>query len=64
MTSGAGLLADTWTLSETAHVSGYEASEWVCVGGTQNGDQITLAEGESAICTITNDDIAPKLKLV
>src|SRR5690606_8292044 len=57
--SGPGLLADTWTLSET-NVSGYAASDWVCVGGTQDGNQITLVGNESAICTITNDDIAPK----
>jgi hypothetical protein len=30
----------------------------------QNTDQITLTVGEEATCTITNDDIAPKLHLV
>ncbi len=58
--SGAGLLADTFALSESA-VSGYDASAWVCVGGTQNGSNITLGIGQSATCTITNNDIAPKL---
>ncbi|EWT03680.1 hypothetical protein N865_08770 [Intrasporangium oryzae NRRL B-24470] len=60
--SGAGLKADTFALSETG-VAGYAASGWTCVGGTQNGSNITLALGESATCTITNNDIAPKLHL-
>ena len=53
--SGAGLKADTWALSETT-VYGYTASSWSCVGGTQNGSNITLGVGEEATCTITNDD--------
>ncbi len=61
--SDSTLKADTFALSET-NVSGYTASSWVCVGGTQNGSNITLGLGESATCTITNNDIAPTLKLV
>ena len=53
--SGAGLLADTWALSENT-VYGYSASAWVCSGGTQNGSSISLKLGEEATCTITNDD--------
>jgi hypothetical protein len=53
--SGSGLLADTWALSETA-VYGYTASAWVCVGGYQNGSNITLRVGQEATCTITNND--------
>ncbi len=53
--SGAGLKADTFALSET-NVSGYTASAWSCVGGTQNGASITLGLGQEATCTITNDD--------
>ena len=60
--SGAGLQADTWALSETS-VSGYTASAWSCVGGTQNGSNITVGIGGEATCTITNNDIAPKLHL-
>jgi hypothetical protein len=60
--SGAGLQADTWALSETS-AAGYAASAWSCVGGTQNGSSITLGIGGEATCTITNDDIAPKLHL-
>ena len=53
--SGAGLKADTWALSET-NVAGYSASAWVCVGGTQNGSNVTVGIGGEATCTITNDD--------
>ncbi len=61
--SGPTLRADTFTLSES-NVPGYSASAWVCTGsGTQSGSRITLANGQSAVCTITNDDIAPSLKL-
>jgi hypothetical protein len=55
--SGATFSAGTYTLSESGP-DGYIASTWVCVGGTQIGSQITLVLGESATCTITNDDIA------
>ncbi len=58
--SGTGLKADTFVLSETA-LAGYSASAWSCVGGTQEGTSITLGLGQEATCTITNDDIAPKL---
>ena len=52
-----GFQPGTYDLSESGP-SGYRASDWVCVGGTQvDGDTITLAEGESATCTITNNDI-------
>ena len=53
--STGSLKADTFALSET-NVSGYTASAWSCVGGSQNGANITLALGEEATCTITNDD--------
>ena len=55
----------SYTLSESGGPPGYSASAWVCVGGTQNdGDTITLALGESATCTITNDDITPTLTVI
>jgi hypothetical protein len=54
----------TYALSET-NEPGYAASAWVCTGtGSQNGPSITLAATQSATCTITNDDIGPKLTLV
>ena len=52
-----------YALSETGP-SGYSPSAWVCVGGTQTNGSITLAVGQTATCTITNDDVAPQLKLV
>ncbi len=61
--SGAGLLADTFALSETGP-AGYASSSWVCTGGTQNGASITLGINEEATCTITNDDIAPQLIVI
>ena len=60
--SGAGLLADTWALSESGAPS-YTASAWVCVGGKQTGSSIKVDVGGEATCTITNDDIQPKLTL-
>jgi|GEM_PF-3077858 len=61
--SGAGLLADTFALSESGP-TGYSASSWVCTGdGDQDDSNITLGLGEEATCTITNDDIAPILHL-
>src|SRR5512133_1309739 len=60
--SGAGLKADTFALSETS-VAGYTASAWDCVGGNQSGSNITVGLGQSATCTITNDDNAPALHL-
>ncbi|GIU95305.1 MAG: hypothetical protein KatS3mg012_1762 [Gaiellaceae bacterium] len=66
--SGAGgaegdVSAGTYTLSESGP-AGYDAGEWVCEGGSQDGASITLGLGESATCTITNDDQAAHLTLV
>jgi hypothetical protein len=64
VTSGVAntLMANTlYTATETAY-QGYAASAWggdCAVGGT-----ITLLPGDVKTCTITNDDIAPKLTLV
>ena len=65
-TSGATFRAGTYTLSESS-VPGYAATPagWVCTGtGTQTGSSIALALGQSATCTITNDDLPPSLTLV
>jgi hypothetical protein len=56
--SVAGLLADTFALSET-NLGRYTSSAWVCVGGTQVGSNITLNINEEATCTITNTYIQP-----
>jgi len=48
-----------YTLSESGP-PGYTASVWSCTGGTfVSPDKITLLEGESTTCTITNDDLEP-----
>mgnify|MGYP000859424426 CR=1 FL=1 len=58
--SGDTFKAGTYTLSESGP-TGYSASDWVCVGGIQNGNNITVGLNENVVCTITNNDIAPKL---
>ena len=68
--SGAGSVSSDSTFSAGSYhlsesgPSGYTPSDWICDGGTQSDSQITLALGESASCQITNNDIAPTLKLV
>ena len=57
-----------YALSESGP-SGYSPSAWSCEGSEgidfdAQAGTIELAEGESATCTITNDDIAPTLTLV
>jgi uncharacterized repeat protein (TIGR01451 family) len=61
--SGPAFSAGTYVLSESGPAH-YEASGWTCIGGAQTGSAITLASGESATCTITNDDIQPVLTVV
>ena len=49
----------TYDLSETGGPSGYTASLYSCVkngGGAVDGNSISLAAGDTATCTITNDD--------
>jgi uncharacterized repeat protein (TIGR01451 family) len=68
-TSGAGSVtnatvsAGTYALAETT-VAGYAASAWSCTAGTLVGANLTLALGQSATCTINNNDVAPRLTLV
>lgn len=57
------LQADTWALSETP-LAGYTAGDWVCAGGIQNGSNITVGIGGEATCTITNNDISPRLIVI
>lgn len=62
--SGVAFKPDTYTLAESAGPAGYTASTYSCV---KNGaaavvsNSITLAAGDDATCTITNNDIAPRL---
>ena len=56
--------AGTYNLSESGGPAGYTASGWVCVGGTMpagDTDTVNLGLGQSATCTITNDDQAGTL---
>jgi len=63
VSSGAGFVAGTYDLSESGP-AGYEASDWSCDGGIQDdADTITLAQGESSTCTITNDDIFSSVQI-
>jgi hypothetical protein len=55
--------AGAYALTEQTQ-AGYTASSWSCSGGTQSGANITLATGNSATCTISNDDIGATLTLV
>ncbi|MFA5024974.1 MAG: choice-of-anchor K domain-containing protein [Candidatus Shapirobacteria bacterium] len=61
--SGLSFKAGTYTLSESSSLSGYTASAWTCTNGiTVNGNsEITLNIGQSTVCSITNNDIQPKL---
>jgi len=45
--------AGTYNLSETESAD-YNSSSWSCLGGSLLGSSITLTEGQSATCTITN----------
>ena len=63
VSSDATFSAGSYDLSESGPVA-YTASDWVCVGGTQDdADTVTLGVGESAVCTITNDDEPVDLKI-
>ncbi len=68
--SGAGGVVATpvnagiYTLSESTGPAGYTPGAWSCVGGALAGDQLTLGSGETATCTIINNDDAPGLTLV
>src|SRR5947209_7956066 len=64
--SGPSFKADTYSLSESGP-SDYTASPYSCVKNgvpAVSGNSITLANGDTATCTITNDDKAPSLTLV
>ncbi|WP_296281491.1 hypothetical protein, partial [Pseudoxanthomonas sp.] len=61
--TNASVSAGVYTLSE-ATVAGYAAGTWSCTAGTLSGNQLTLANGQSASCSITNNDQAATLTLV
>jgi uncharacterized repeat protein (TIGR01451 family) len=53
----------SYGLSE-AGPDGYAASNWNCDGGTLVGSDITLEVGDTVTCSITNDDIPPRLTII
>ena len=56
--------AGSYTLSE-AQQAGYAASTWACEGGTlaEDGVTLTIPNGATVTCTITNDDQTAHLTL-
>ena len=66
VTSGDEFEAGTYTLSESGDVEGYSAGDWSCTNNIaiNENNEITLGLGQSTVCTIINDDIAPSLTLV
>ena len=55
--------AGSYALTENGP-AGYDASQWTCVGGTQNGSNVTVPLGGHVTCQITNTAVAPKLTLI
>lgn len=63
--TNAAVTAGTYTLSETTQ-SDYTAGTYSCVkngGGAVIGNSISLIAGDTATCTIVNNDIPPQLHL-
>jgi uncharacterized repeat protein (TIGR01451 family) len=57
--------AGGYDLSESGPAGYSSDGVWVCLGGDQtDGDSLTLGVGESATCTITNDDEPAELIVV
>lgn len=61
--TAATVSAGIYALSET-NLVGYAAGSWSCTSGTLSGSNLTLALGQTATCTINNNDVAPILTLV
>ncbi|WP_394537472.1 hypothetical protein PRJ39_14980 [Lysobacter enzymogenes] len=64
--TNAAVSAGTYTLSETGGPAGYAASAYSCSidgGAAVAGNSLTLANGQSAVCAITNDDQPARLTL-
>lgn len=62
----AAVPAGTYNLTET-NMPGYAAGQYSCVvngGAAVSGNSLALALNDTAVCTITNDDIGPKLTLL
>jgi hypothetical protein len=62
------VLAGSYTLIE-GDVAGYSPGTWSCTGApatatAYNAGSVTIADGETVVCTITNDDQQGSIKLV
>ncbi len=65
--SGSSFKAGIYSLNESSSISGYNSSLWSCVkngGSAVEGSTIELGVGDIAVCTITNNDNAPTLRIV
>lgn len=62
--TGTELPAGDYVLSESGGPTGYTQTGLVCSDGTLNGNTLTLEDGDFALCTFTNDDVAPTLTLI
>lgn len=57
------LAGEAYVLSEST-VTGYlQEGTWICDGGTLIGSTVSLGLDEDVTCTVTNNDIAPRLTL-
>ncbi len=59
--TGAAVTPGIYTLTESAGPTNYTASTYSCVkngGAAAVSNSVTLVTGDSAVCTITNDDFA------
>ena len=48
--------AGTYALAESGGPTGYTAGVWTCAGGVLVGGALTVTNGQTATCSITNDD--------
>jgi|GEM_PF-5383497 len=64
ITSSSTLRAGFYRLAETGPVTGYEASDWSCDGGSMDGNGVAIGLGKTVTCTITNNDKPAKLKII
>lgn len=61
--TNAAVNAGSYTLGETGP-AGYAMGAWSCTAGTLTGSSLVLSVGQTATCTINNNDIGPVLTLV
>jgi Prealbumin-like fold domain len=62
--TAAAVNAGTYVLTESgAATAGYTPGAWTCTAGTLTGNSLVLTNGQSASCTITNND-RPRLTLL